>query len=349
MADEGEQTRKKKSFFPKAGSVTVSAIGLILMSGAGEHAEIHGFTPNMYGATGGAKVKNRAGVPAPDQMRVGACRALYIPKHNGNMKGVLPVYDFTQDYSDKLWDENIGSDKWRYTLDLMRKPQGDGKDGAEVAYLVDVEEFNNAAEKQVINVSRRSLGATRETTTLSLPIRDSDSAFTFTIPPSAEVHTATMSHQVPPITTGAPTESCPGPWFTITSTESPTSYQWQVHPVEPGPLRYTLIELPSPGHDASAVEPENQHRHRALYHNVGVGTSLVQPFSEGVLLLPAHKEMDADLDIVVLTSLIGLLWKARGVPLVKSEVPGAKEDGYENEVQEERELLYENVERQEGR
>lgn len=168
MADEGEKTKKKKSFLSKAGSVTVSAIGLILMSGAGEHAEIHGFTPNMYGATGGAKVKNREGVPAPDQMHAGACRALYIPKHNGNMKGVLPIYDFTQDYSDKLRDENIGSDKWRYTLGLMRKPQGDGKDGAEVAYLVDVEEFNNAAENQMINVRKRSLGATHETTTLQV-------------------------------------------------------------------------------------------------------------------------------------------------------------------------------------
>lgn len=167
MADKGEKT-KKKSFLSKAGSVTVSAIGLILMSGAGEHAEIHGFTPNMYGATGDAKVKNSEGVPAPDQMRAGACRALYIPKHNGNMKGVLPVYDFTQDYSDRLRDENIGSDKWRYTLGLMRKPQGDGKEGAEVSYLVDVEEFNNAIGKQVINVSKRSLGATHETTTLQV-------------------------------------------------------------------------------------------------------------------------------------------------------------------------------------
>lgn len=168
MADEGDKTKKKKSILSKAGSVTVSAIGLILMAGAVEHAEVSRFTPNLYGATGGAKVKNCKGVPAPDQMRAGACRALYIPKHNGNMKGVLPVYDFTQDYSDMLRDENIGSDKWKYTLGLMRKPQGDGKDGTEVAYLVDVEESNNAAEKQVINVRERSLGATHGTTTLQV-------------------------------------------------------------------------------------------------------------------------------------------------------------------------------------
>ena len=111
MADEGEKPQKKKSFLSKVGSVTVSAIGLILMTGSGQHVEISGFTPNMYGSKGGAKMKKREGVPAPDQLRADACRALYIPKHNGNMKGVLPVHDFTQEYRDKLQDENIRSDK----------------------------------------------------------------------------------------------------------------------------------------------------------------------------------------------------------------------------------------------
>lgn len=54
----------------------------------------------------------------------------------------------------------------------------------------------------------------------------------------------------------------------------------------------------------------------------------MQPFSEGVLLLPAHnKDMDANLEILVVTSLIGLLWKARGVQTVKVEVPVSKDTG----------------------
>lgn len=101
-------------------------------------------------------------------------------------------------------------------------------------------------------------------------------------------------------------------------------YQWQIHPLEHGPLRYTLIELPSPSDDVSAIEPQNQHRIKAVYHNVGVGTSLVQPFSEGVLLLPKNKnDMDADFEIAVVTSLVALLWRARGVQTVRLEVPGA--------------------------
>lgn len=138
------------------------------------------------------------------------------------------------------------------------------------------------------------------------------------------MHTVAISHQGPPIATGATGEAHPAPWFTIASTESPKSYQWQIHPVEHGPLRYTLIELPSPGANSSAVEPENQRLIKAIYHNVGVGTSLVQPFSEGVLLLPkSNKDMDADLETAIVTSLMGLLWKARGVQTVKSEVTGA--------------------------
>lgn len=161
----------------------------------------------------------------------------------------------------------------------------------------------------------------------SLSTNDSDAAFTFTVPPSADGRTVTVSHQVPPIATGTNSEAHPAPWFNIASTESPMLYQWQIHPVEHGPLRYTLIELPSPDANSSAVEPQNQRLIKAIYHNVGVGTSLVQPFSEGVLLLPKNnKDMNAELETAVVASLMGLLWKARGIKGIKSEVPGAKDD-----------------------
>lgn len=136
-----------------------------------------------------------------------------------------------------------------------------------------------------------------------------------------------MSHRVPPIVTGVTTEthlSYPAPWFTIISTDSSTPYQWQINSVEHGPLQYTLIELPSPGLDVSAVQPENQHLIRAIYHNVGVGTSMGQPFSEGVLLLPTGKIMGAELEAMVLMSLLGLLWRACDLEAVKVEVPGAE-------------------------
>lgn len=168
MAGEGEKTTKKKSFLSKAGSVTVSAIGLILMSGSGQLADADGFTPTMYGTSGGARIKRREGIPAPDQMRGDACHALYIPKHNSNVRGVVPVYEFTQDYRDKLRDENIGSDKWKYTLGLMRKPHGDGIDGAKVSYWAEVEENNRSSDKQTINVRKKTLAGNQAPTTLQV-------------------------------------------------------------------------------------------------------------------------------------------------------------------------------------
>ncbi|KKY35523.1 hypothetical protein UCDDA912_g04484 [Diaporthe ampelina] len=128
--------------------------------------------------------------------------------------------------------------------------------------------------------------------------------------------------------------------------------QWQVHPAEHGLLRYTLVELggrPSSssggcgaaaagaprdvgnwweetgegegeggrdgagdGHEVpySAAAERHEHRIRAIYHNVGLGFSLSQPFSEGALLL--QDGLDPELEAIVVASLLGLLWRARG-------------------------------------
>lgn len=123
--------------------------------------------------------------------------------------------------------------------------------------------------------------------------------------------------------------------------------QWQVHPAEHGLLRYTLVELPrhaaaaeedddedddrwwekkekekrsrkasrgrersSSGAPFSASERKNEHLIRAIYTNVGLGFCLSQPFSEGALLL--QNDLDPELEAVVVASLLGLLWRARG-------------------------------------
>lgn len=164
MANEGGKGPKKKSFLSRVGDVTASVIGIILMGESGSHPEIiSGSIPNTYG------IKSRAdlGVPAPDQLQAEECRALYIPRHNGSMKGMLPIHDFTQVYRDNLRDENIGSYKWKYTLYFITKPQRDGTDSAKILYLMEREEFNKeAAEKQVINLRKRSPTATQDTISL---------------------------------------------------------------------------------------------------------------------------------------------------------------------------------------
>lgn len=164
MANEGGKRQKKKSFLSRVGDVTGSVIGIILMGEGGSHPEItSGSIPNTYGIKGRADL----GVPAPDQLQAEECRALYIPRHNGSMKGMLPIHDFTQLYRDNLRDENIGSYKWKYMLYTMSKLLRDDTDSDEIAYSVEMEEFNKeAAEKQVINLRKRSPTGTQGTISL---------------------------------------------------------------------------------------------------------------------------------------------------------------------------------------
>lgn len=49
-----------------------------------------------------------------------------------------------------------------------------------------------------------------------------------------------------------------------------------------------------------------------------------QAFSEGVLLLPKGKDMDAEFEGLVVASLVGLLWKVRGMQTVRVKTPEAE-------------------------
>lgn len=144
--------------------MTGSVIGIILMGEGGSHPEIiSGSIPNTYGIKGRADL----GVPAPDQLQAEECRALYIPRHNGSMKGMLPIHDFTQLYRDNLRDENIGSYKWKYMLYTMSKLLRDDTDSDEIAYSVGMEELNKeGAENQVISLRKRSPTGTQGTISL---------------------------------------------------------------------------------------------------------------------------------------------------------------------------------------
>lgn len=65
----------------------------------------------------------------------------------------------------------------------------------------------------------------------------------------------------------------------------------------------------------SATDTNNQHLIRAIYHGIGRGSSssspLSQPFGEGALLL-LQDDLGAELQAVIVASLLGLLWRARG-------------------------------------
>jgi hypothetical protein len=102
--------------------------------------------------------------------------------------------------------------------------------------------------------------------------------------------------------------------------------RWEIHPVQDGPLRYTLRRSalgPSAlseqyGAESGISGPTTE----AIYHHVGLGLSLSQAYSEGVLLLPPG--IDPRAEAVYVTSVLGMLWRLRGMETAGNERAGGK-------------------------
>ncbi|KAG6061408.1 hypothetical protein E4U17_001771 [Claviceps sp. LM77 group G4] len=105
------------------------------------------------------------------------------------------------------------------------------------------------------------------------------------------------------------------PFFAFSLDENSMSYEWQIHPLDHGMLRYTLFRLPShsPASGGNVAPPPREYPDAetiAIYHHLGHENSLFRPTSEGVLLLPGP-EMSALLEMVTVASLLVLLWRIR--------------------------------------
>ncbi|KAG5961588.1 hypothetical protein E4U58_004189 [Claviceps cyperi] len=104
------------------------------------------------------------------------------------------------------------------------------------------------------------------------------------------------------------------PFFAFSLDEKCIHYEWQIHPLDHGMLRYTLFQLPShPPVSGGNVAPPREYPDAetiAIYHHLGQENSLFRRTSEGVLLLPGP-EMPALLEMVTVASLLVLLWKIR--------------------------------------
>lgn len=323
--------------------------------------------PDQYEALLGRKL-----APTPSHLN---SRILYFPSHN-DKAAHLPVYDFTKDFKETVADEPIGSSRFKTRFGLMPKPNGDGRGSSEVSYLVDFEplERRKSLSGPVVpsgstTAARRksSLGAGASLVThgtvsrrmlyggaevgltippLQTPLVEGEVAYTVT-PSSTDMGIRVVA-SFPMEPTVSRFGSSRNAWFTFTVPsllDEEKKLQWQVHPVEHGLLRYTLVELGvDPSGDAAGVDAardednwweettveskgkdgdeakeelpysaaveKNEQRIRAIYHNVGLGFSLSQPFSEGALLL--QNDLDPELEAIIVASLLGLLWRARG-------------------------------------
>ncbi|KAG6029811.1 hypothetical protein E4U41_000261 [Claviceps citrina] len=100
-------------------------------------------------------------------------------------------------------------------------------------------------------------------------------------------------------------------------------YEWQIHPLDHGTLRYTLLRVRShaqPGREAPSLRHYDDADIVAIYHHLGHDGSLFLPTSEGVLLLPAlEAETSPLLEMAAVASLVGLLWRIRGMEAEEEE------------------------------
>lgn len=157
------------------------------------------------------------------------------------------------------------------------------------------------------------------------PSQDDNSLISMRLPysPSQTVRIPmTVSFPIPPTLRSG--RAVPHPYFALSRPGDTTTatLQWQIHPVQDGPLRYTLIDLAAEeaASEMPLVEVEVEEQLaaqsgiRAIYHHIGLGTSLSIDHSEGILLLPEPVgPEDAAWEGVVVASLLGLLSQVRGI------------------------------------
>ncbi|KAB5551266.1 hypothetical protein GE09DRAFT_167628 [Coniochaeta sp. 2T2.1] len=243
-------------------------------------------------------------------------RILYVPRHT-SLTTHLPLYDVSEQYARAdVGSALIGSSLFTIRLGLMKPPREDGTDG-DVQYLVD---FQEGGDGMVGKVQQRVLGnagsevdlllggggagagggggggSEEEGTAFTVKIVASNNPFRNRIP-------VRMSFPIPDSITKSGISQNPYFAFVLPGGGGRT-YQWEIHPVEHGPLRYTLVSVG--GADG------RQKTEEAMYHHVGLGASLsTMQYSEGILLLPPCR--DSALEGVVVASLLGLLWRVRAM------------------------------------
>ncbi|KAJ4413674.1 hypothetical protein N0V82_008404 [Gnomoniopsis sp. IMI 355080] len=303
---------------------------------------VHGSlpAPDQYETQLGRKLP-----PTPPHL---TSRILYVPSHNDKVTH-LPIYEFTDEFKTAVKDEPIGSSRFKTCFGLMKKPCGDGTGSSSVSYLLDFEplearrslsgpEVRNKRTSSVgglvtkATVQRRMLYGAGVEVGLTIPphsvsgMRLEDGTVACTLSPASTTMTIPVVTSFPVTPTISKFGSSRNPWFTFTVSsllDEDRTLQWQMHSTELGMLRYTLIEIPREELASvnssenveerkapfSAAEPENEHLIRAIYHNVGLGFSLSQPFSEGALLV--QNDFEPELEALILASLLGVLWRVR--------------------------------------
>jgi hypothetical protein len=117
------------------------------------------------------------------------------------------------------------------------------------------------------------------------------------------------------------------PYFAFQSPDDEGSYfEWQMHPVPHGRLRYTLVRVPRVKPSNSSAQPgiPSDDNILAIYHHIGDGVSLPLPYSEGVLLL---SDMNLTTELMVVASVFGMLEQLRRLSKTGKGIDATKKSG----------------------
>ncbi|KAF9773328.1 hypothetical protein IL306_008889 [Fusarium sp. DS 682] len=215
-------------------------------------------------------------------------KALYIPKYDDTISH-FAIYDISKEYSEKVGVNPMGSEHYKVALALLRKPSGYFA-GDNARFLVDV--------GTSVSIHERCMGRDpcEAEFNVAVQIHSEDSSFqldTHEFYPLPEKETKKRIVRYPYMDT---TGNFGG--------SEDLRYEWQVHPVEKGPLRYELVDLQRQADDDGSI--------LAIYHHHGFENELPTSYSNGVLLLPATST--PLFEITAVSSLIALLSTIRKQP-----------------------------------
>ncbi|KAL9562708.1 hypothetical protein ACKAV7_013272 [Fusarium commune] len=226
-------------------------------------------------------------------------KALYIPKHDNSITH-FAIYDISKEYSEKVGVNPMGSESYKVELCLLRKPSGYHV-GDNARFLVDVDAS--------VAIHERVMGRDPLDAEVSSPIEGDRSV-------TLQIHTGDSSFEL----TGQECYPLPRketkkrivryPYMSMDGDFGGSGAyhcEWQVHPVEKGPLRYELVDLDRRGNGDGSI--------LAIYHHHGFESELPTSYNHGVLLLPDNST--PLFDITVVSSLMALLATIRKQPAAR--------------------------------
>ncbi|KFG87285.1 hypothetical protein MANI_012801 [Metarhizium anisopliae] len=257
-------------------------------------------------------------------------RVLYVPRHsmlNLSLFDAGLQYRQAVDYS-PVGGEQVtgkalmGSRLFKTRINTMACPVGHGD--AQAAYVValDIEKIRDGGDISA-TVHKEGQADPIPRVNIILPmLTDVFSLLSVTSDQHSGMINISTTYPLPRLRSMVGVLHFPYSRFSIPNAAS--VYEWQIHPLDHGTLRYTLVELDGETCQVQADSGPQDSNIKAIYHHIGYHGSLFLPHSEGVLLLPeVVNERDGWLELVIVSSLIGLLWRIRGMEIKDAEPQAA--------------------------